>query len=247
MAFDLNKNDGSAPVDSSDKAKGASKFDLSKKETTAVAGTENPSKPKTWIIGLIGVLIIGGGIWYYSSTAKKADAIHHTSTEVVPLDPVVAVEAETQSKLQPDIVDTSVKALKTSPPQPVAENVVKDKNAASLNRKIPVSFRQGSFAFARVNKKIIKRIITYLSENPAALIHINGYASSEGSLTINQTISQKRADAFKKYLVSNHIAESRIIAMGKGIENPIASNDSNTGRRKNRRVEITLPSNQTQN
>lgn len=244
MAFDLNKNGGSAPVDSSDKTKGIAKFDLSKKEVTAVAGTENPSKSKTWIIGLIGVLIIGGGIWYYSSPVKTADAIHHTSTEVVPLDRVVANEAETQHKLKSDIVDTAVTASTTSQAKPVIENVAKDNKEASLNRKIPVSFRQGSSTFTRINKKIIKRIITYLSENPAALININGYASSEGSLTINQTISQARADAFKKYLVSNHIVESRIIAMGKGIENPIASNDSNIGRKKNRRVEITLPDSQ---
>lgn len=246
MAFDLNKNDGSALGGSPDKAKGSAKFDLSKNETATVAGPENPPKSKTWIIGLIGVLIIGGGIWYYSAHTKTADTIQHTSTEAVPLDPVAAVVAETQPKLQSGTVDTSVTASTTSQKKPVVESVAKDNNAASLNRKIPVSFRQGSSAFTRINKKIIKRIITYLSENPAALIHINGYASSEGSLTINQTISQARADAFKKYLVSNHIAESRIIAMGKGIENPIASNDSNAGRKKNRRVEIALSADQIQ-
>ena len=246
MAFNLNKNEDSAPRDSSGKAKGSAKFDLSKKETAAVPETTHPAKSKTWIIGLIGVLITGGGIWYYSAHTKTADTIQHTSTEAVPLDPVTAVVAETQPKLQPGIVDTSVKASTTSQARPVVENVANAHNAASLNRKIPVSFRQGSSSFTRINKKIIKRIIAYLSENPAALIHINGYASSEGPLAINQTISQARADAFKKYLVSNQIAGSRIIAMGKGIENPIASNDSNAGRKKNRRVEISLPADQIQ-
>jgi outer membrane protein OmpA-like peptidoglycan-associated protein len=70
---------------------------------------------------------------------------------------------------------------------------------------------------------------------------VNGYASSDGTLAINQIVSQARADAFKEYLVSRSVAANRIIAEGKGIENPVASNETNSGRKKNRRVEITIP------
>ncbi|AMP98519.1 hypothetical protein AY601_1604 [Pedobacter cryoconitis] len=243
MAFDLNKNEGTAAKDPAQKAKGSSKFDLSKKETAETVVTVDSSKSKTWIIGLIGILIIGSGTWYYSSKTKIEKTIHNASTQAVQSDLVATVKTETQPKIQADVVasDTAVATSTTNQIKSTVENGVGDKNTVNLNHKIPVSFGQGSSKFTRINQTLVKKIISYLSENPTTSIQINGYASSEGALAVNQTISQARADAFKKLLVSNNIAENRIVATGKGIENPIASNDSNIGRKKNRRVEITLP------
>ncbi len=71
-------------------------------------------------------------------------------------------------------------------------------------------------------------------------ISVFGYASSEGDIAFNQSISQARADAYKKWLIRKGIDESLVTAIGKGIENPIASNDTEAGRRKNRRVEVSF-------
>ncbi|QNK60993.1 OmpA family protein [Pedobacter sp. PAMC26386] len=246
MAFDLNKNDGSSK-DLSNKVSASSKFDLSKGETKSTTVSENSSKSKTWIIGLIGILIIGGGIWY------------SLLTKGVPSDTIETVMPEAQAMVRSDNVvpDTAIKnpspvatpSTDQTIEKPIVENTAipsvetasGDKNAAVLNHKIPATFRQGSSSFVRVDQLLIKRIVAYLTKNPNTVINVNGYASSDGPLEVNQAISQARADAFKKYLVSRNIAESRIVASGKGIENPIASNDSNAGRKKNRRVEITLP------
>ena len=245
MAFDLNKNDGPAQ-DSSKKTLSSSKFNLSKEKTEEVVVAESSSKSKTWIVGLIGVLIVGGGIWYYSSKTKVADSITSASTQIVPSDPAVAVVPLSQVKAESAIADTTVHTSATSRSAPVAVKVTADHtvttvDATVLNNKIPAIFFLVSSSFKKVDQSLIKRIVSYLAKNPGASINVNGYASSDGSLEINQAISQARADAFKKYLVSKNIAESRIIASGKGIENPIASNHSNAGRKKNRRVEITLP------
>lgn len=269
MAFDLNKNDGSAN-DSSGKTPGSSKFDLSKNETEEVVVTPGSSKSKTWIIGLVGLLIVGGGIWYYSSSSKPADTANSASAEVkASSERTVASVTETQAKVKAGVegadtaaaviagADTETKSSgqttaavakpvvveKPTKSAPViAEKAVSnDKIIAALNNKIPATFAQGSSSFKRVDQSLIKRVISYLAKNPDASINVNGYASSDGSLEINQTISQARADAFKKYLVSKNVAESRVVASGKGIENPIASNDTNAGRKKNRRVEIVLP------
>lgn len=250
MAFDLNKNDGPAQ-DPSKKTPASSKFNLSKEKTEEVVVTESSSKSKTWIIGLIGVLIVGGGIWYYSCKTKVTDSVAGASTQVIPSDPAVAVVPLSKVKTESAVADTTVHAPATSSrPDPVAEqasavsvkaSTVTTVDAAILNHKIPATFGIGSSSFAQVDQSLIKRIMSYLAKNPDASINVDGYASSDGSLEINQTISQARADAFKKYLVSKNIAGSRVIASGKGIENPIASNQSNTGRKKNRRVEITLP------
>ena len=76
--------------------------------------------------------------------------------------------------------------------------------------------------------------------NSSARLEVFGYASSEGSVAVNQSISQARADAFKNYLIAKSVKADRIKAIGNGIANPIASNDTESGRRKNRRVEVRL-------
>lgn len=115
-----------------------------------------------------------------------------------------------------------------------------DALVAKLNNTTPANFGEGSAKFRRVDKSLVKLIISYLTKNPEASVYVNGYASSDGSLAIKKTVSQARADAFKTYLVSKNITQNRVVATGKGIENPITSNDTETGRKKNRRVEVTF-------
>ena len=54
----------------------------------------------------------------------------------------------------------------------------------------------------------------------------------------NTDLAKKRADAFKAYLVERGATAERIDAVGRGIDNPIAPNDSQEGRARNRRVEV---------
>lgn len=87
---------------------------------------------------------------------------------------------------------------------------------------------------------ILAQIKEALTNAPAKKIVVEGYASSEGQLEKNNQLSQKRADAFKTYLINNGIPAEKISAIGKGIENPIASNENENGRMKNRRVELVI-------
>ncbi|MCX2483764.1 OmpA family protein [Pedobacter sp. MR2016-24] len=257
MAFDLNKNDGSAK-ETSNKTPGNSKFDLTKGEAAGTTVPANSSGSKNWIVALTGILIIGGGIWYYSTRSAKVSESGGAPQELAVKDTSSTI-AEAQAKLgagiastkprpespsattEPKIATSVTESAETAPAQPEAVS----SNAAAvikrLNNKIPATFAQGSASFSRIDQSLIKQITSYLSKNPASSIQVNGYASSDGSLAINQTISQARADAFKQYLVSKSIAQNRVVATGKGIENPIALNDTNAGRKKNRRVEITFP------
>ncbi len=66
---------------------------------------------------------------------------------------------------------------------------------------------------------------------------IIGYASSEGTAAYNMKLSKDRANSVKTYLVNSGVSASQIKAIGKGEANPIASNDTEEGRMKNRRVE----------
>jgi OmpA-OmpF porin, OOP family len=84
----------------------------------------------------------------------------------------------------------------------------------------------------------LDELVTILRNNENALLTIEGHTDSQGSDEYNMTLSQKRANAVRVYLIDKGIAESRLKAMGFGETTPIADNNTSTGRAKNRRVEL---------
>lgn len=71
-------------------------------------------------------------------------------------------------------------------------------------------------------------------------IEIGGYTDNTGRPEANLIISQRRAEAVKEYLVNRGVSAERITAVGYGSRNPIASNKTEAGRSKNRRVEFRV-------
>jgi outer membrane protein OmpA-like peptidoglycan-associated protein len=69
---------------------------------------------------------------------------------------------------------------------------------------------------------------------------VEGHTDSQGSISYNQDLSQRRADAVRDYLVQRGYPADRIQALGKGKGSPIADNASPEGRANNRRVEIVI-------
>ncbi|MFH1874885.1 MAG: OmpA family protein [Pseudomonadota bacterium] len=76
--------------------------------------------------------------------------------------------------------------------------------------------------------------------NHELMLEINGYASAEGTNQFNQTLSSLRALEVENYLVKRGVAPDRLIPQGFGTANPIASNSTQEGREKNRRVEFSV-------
>lgn len=83
-------------------------------------------------------------------------------------------------------------------------------------------------------------ITRYLDKVPDALCEITGYTDSKGSNNTNIRLGQERADFAKSYLVSNGISENKITTASKGKANPIATNETEEGRAKNRRTVISI-------
>ncbi|HEY2510094.1 MAG TPA: OmpA family protein [Polyangiaceae bacterium] len=71
-------------------------------------------------------------------------------------------------------------------------------------------------------------------------IRVEGYTDSQGSVSFNQDLSQRRADAVRGYLAAHGIAADRLSAEGFGPGKPVADNASPEGRADNRRVEIVV-------
>ncbi len=67
---------------------------------------------------------------------------------------------------------------------------------------------------------------------------VTGHTDSIGSAAYNSKLSERRAQAVKSYLVGKGLDSGMVNAGGKGLAEPVASNDSIDGRRQNRRTEI---------
>jgi outer membrane protein OmpA-like peptidoglycan-associated protein len=78
-----------------------------------------------------------------------------------------------------------------------------------------------------------------LSADPAGHVSITGHTSSEGTEAYNEELSMRRAQAVVDALVDRGIERSRLGAAGRGEAEPIARNDTEAGRRLNRRVEVS--------
>ena len=71
-------------------------------------------------------------------------------------------------------------------------------------------------------------------------VRIEGHTDARGSADYNRELSQERADSVREFMISQGVEGARIEAIGFGIDQPIADNDTATGRRKNRRVELVI-------
>jgi len=86
----------------------------------------------------------------------------------------------------------------------------------------------------------IERLSDFLQQNPERQVLIEGFTDSRGSEQYNQQLSERRAKAAAQALIADGVASDRIATRGHGEKYPIATNDTDAGRQKNRRVEILL-------
>lgn len=86
----------------------------------------------------------------------------------------------------------------------------------------------------------LEEVADVLGEYDKTAIIVQGHTDSTGSEEHNLDLSERRAEAVERYLVSLGVDRDRLATMGFGEDSPVASNDSESGRRQNRRVDILL-------
>ncbi|WP_294225527.1 OmpA family protein [uncultured Shimia sp.] len=86
----------------------------------------------------------------------------------------------------------------------------------------------------------LAKVATSLDKYPDSTVQILGHTDNTGSASHNQSLSERRANAVADVLLTNGVPVSRIDTIGRGEDQPIASNLDEEGRRQNRRVEIVI-------
>jgi outer membrane protein OmpA-like peptidoglycan-associated protein len=101
-------------------------------------------------------------------------------------------------------------------------------------------FEFDRFRLQELSKKEIGTLYAYLSEDRGLRITISGHTDSVGSDSYNMWLSNQRAKAVVDYLLKLGLNKDRILWQGHGGSKPIATNDNEQGRQKNRRVEFVI-------
>lgn len=128
-------------------------------------------------------------------------------------------------------------------PEPVEEKVVETpapvESAPNYNFK-NIQFELDSYVLKTDSYVILDQIYREMRKDANAKFNIYGHASIEGSASYNQKLSIDRANAVKIYLVNSGVNPNNLTTIGRGATEPIASNDTESGRTLNRRVEIKI-------
>jgi outer membrane protein OmpA-like peptidoglycan-associated protein len=101
-----------------------------------------------------------------------------------------------------------------------------------------VYFEQSSFIMQKESYPELDKVVSMLKTNPQTKIEIGGHTDNIGDNRLNLALSENRAKVILNYLVSKGIDEDRLLYKGYGGSKPVAPNDTEDNKKKNRRVEI---------
>lgn len=113
-------------------------------------------------------------------------------------------------------------------------------NNIMLNMPSGITFDFDRYDLKSEFRPVLDNLASTLNEYNQTRIEVTGHTDSKGTDAYNQTLSQNRANAVAGYLGGRGVASSRMVVTGAGESRPVASNDTDSGRAENRRVEITL-------
>ncbi|HEV2667076.1 MAG TPA: OmpA family protein [Blastocatellia bacterium] len=155
----------------------------------------------------------------------------------------VANTARGGAKAAQETADQALAAAKTNSAEIQATNDrISQIDNYEAKQNIAVNFRVNSAVLSTEAKAALDEIAAQAKNEKGYLIQVTGFASADGGKMANRTLSERRADAVKRYLAENHdIPLHRMInPFGFGELKPVAENDTREGRKQNRRVEVAI-------
>ncbi len=103
-----------------------------------------------------------------------------------------------------------------------------------------VFFNSGSFQLKPESFVELGKLVSILKNNPASKVEISGHTDSQGDANANLELSKNRAQAVMTYLVTNGVPKAALTSMGYGASVPVADNETEEGRARNRRTEFKV-------
>ena len=213
-----------------------------------------------WLLPVLGMLVLGAGsIWWFAHQAVSvgpttAPSVATTAPRVVT--PVTAPSATPAPAVMPTPTGAAEALVKQTICAgqliEVGANGVESKLVAFLDDKTSVIGADTSFSFDRIefetdsaalkpsSRAQLKNIAEIMKCYPTLEMKIAGHTDSKADDAYNLKLSQDRADSTKAELVALGVGSSRLAAEGFGERSPIASNDTEDGRQRNRRTDIIV-------
>ncbi|MFD0727156.1 OmpA family protein [Lysobacter brunescens] len=119
-------------------------------------------------------------------------------------------------------------------------DVTRDGDVIKLNLPDAVTFDFNSASLKSQFRPALDGVAATLADYPQTVIEISGHTDAVGSDAYNQRLSEERAGSVANYLVGKGLVRERFEVVGMGERYPIASNETEDGRARNRRVEIRV-------
>ena len=111
-------------------------------------------------------------------------------------------------------------------------------------RLVGLSFDSGQSVIKQNSFDLLAKVEKAIDVFPRSELVIQGHTDSYGGDELNQKLSQERAESVQQYMINAmRIPSYRLIATGYGETNPIANNETESGRAKNRRIDIVIKPN----
>jgi outer membrane protein OmpA-like peptidoglycan-associated protein len=192
--------------------------------TLSGCSTLNTNKERGAVIGAAAGAVAGGAIGKHQGSTAKGAIIGATVGGVI--GGVIGHQMDQQAK-----------ELEQNIPGAIVERV---------GEGIQVTFQSGllfDFDSDRVKSDAaqnLKNLAASLDKYPNSSLLIVGHTDAVGSDDYNQTLSERRARSTAMYLSSQGVSVARLQTVGRGETEPVASNESESGMQKNRRVEVAI-------
>jgi outer membrane protein OmpA-like peptidoglycan-associated protein len=121
------------------------------------------------------------------------------------------------------------------------ENRVNNIDKFTAGPPANVMFKAGSATLDAAAKMALDGVVGQVSGLTSGfLVEIQGFASSDGGEAANLALSERRAEAVFRYLISKNVPQFRINKLGLGVDRPVGDNKTRAGREQNRRVEVRV-------
>ncbi len=160
-----------------------------------------------------------GGTPIVSAASITFDLVFQTDNAAIE-------EAEAKNRLERDSRTITVEACET--------------RLGVISKTDAIYFKTASAELEQESAPILNSVAEVAEHCPAVQITVSGYTDNVGGPAYNQRLSEQRAKSVVDYLQAKGVAAARIQSAGYGDTRPVASNETETGRAKNRRIEFTV-------